>query len=78
MGITPYENIMGKGENAFNQHFLLFPKCFLTYQRTIAPFEPKWHCRLQKALNLDLAKIFSSGKDLVVHVSLCSAEQMSS
>ena len=22
------ENIMGKGENAGNQHFLLFPKCF--------------------------------------------------
>ena len=22
------ENIVGKGENAGNQHFLLFPKCF--------------------------------------------------
>ena len=22
------ENILGKGENACNQHFLLFPKCF--------------------------------------------------
>ena len=22
------ENIIGKGENAGNQHFLLFPKCF--------------------------------------------------
>ena len=22
------ENILGKGENAINQHFLLFPKCF--------------------------------------------------
>ena len=22
------ENILGKGENAGNQHFLLFPKCF--------------------------------------------------
>ena len=22
------ENIMGKGENAGNQHFLLFPQCF--------------------------------------------------
>ena len=23
------ENTVGKGENAGNQHFLLFPKCFL-------------------------------------------------
>ena len=23
------ENIVGKGENAGSQHFLLFPKCFL-------------------------------------------------
>ena len=23
------ENIVGKGENAGNQHFLLFPQCFL-------------------------------------------------
>ena len=25
----PFENIVGKGENAGNQHFLLFPPCFL-------------------------------------------------
>ena len=25
----PFENIFGKGENAGNQHFLLFPQCFL-------------------------------------------------
>ena len=24
-----FENIVGKGENAGNQHFLLFPHCFL-------------------------------------------------
>ena len=24
----PFENIMGKGENAGNQNFLLFPQCF--------------------------------------------------
>ena len=24
----PFENIVGKGENAGNQHFLLFPPCF--------------------------------------------------
>ena len=34
-----FENIVGKGENAGNQHFLLVPRCFLPYQRDIAPFE---------------------------------------
>ena len=29
------ENTVGKGENAGNQHFLLFPQCFLLYQRAI-------------------------------------------
>ena len=27
------ENTMEKGENAGNQHYLLFPRCFLLYQR---------------------------------------------
>ena len=27
-----FENIVGKGENAGNQHFLLFPQCFLFCQ----------------------------------------------
>ena len=26
------ENTVGKGENASNQHFLLFPQCFQSYQ----------------------------------------------
>ena len=28
-----FENIVGKGENAGNQHFLLFPQCFLPTER---------------------------------------------
>ena len=28
-GLGRVENIVGKGENAGNQHFLLFPQCFL-------------------------------------------------
>ena len=37
-----FENIVGKGENVDNQHFLLFPQCFLlhVFQGKIAPFEP--------------------------------------
>ena len=27
-----FENIVGKGENAGDQHFLLFPQCFRLYQ----------------------------------------------
>ena len=27
----PFENIVGKGENAGNQHFLLFSQCFLPF-----------------------------------------------
>ena len=27
--IDVFENIVGKGENAGNQHFLLYPQCFL-------------------------------------------------
>ena len=27
-----FENIVGKGENAGNQHILLFPQCFEPYQ----------------------------------------------
>ena len=34
-----FENIVGKGENAGNKHILLFPQCFLAYQRKLAPFE---------------------------------------
>ena len=34
----PFENIVGKGENAGNQHFLLFSQCFLSYQRRIRKF----------------------------------------
>ena len=26
-----FENILGKGENAGHQHFLLFPQCFSTF-----------------------------------------------
>ena len=28
LGKKFFENILGKGENAGNQHFLLFPQCF--------------------------------------------------
>ena len=33
LGYKPFENIVGKEENAGNQHFLLFPQCFLLHHR---------------------------------------------
>ena len=34
----PFENMEGKGENAGNQHFILFPPCFQPYQRQKSSF----------------------------------------
>ena len=62
---NPFENIVRKGENTGNQHFLLFPQCFL-------PF-PKENCKFSvtfiflssaNAFNLDESKILSFGKEL--------------
>ena len=41
------ENIVGKGENAGNQHFLLFPQSFLSFPRQISIFQSHFFCRLQ-------------------------------
>ena len=41
------ENILGKGENAGNQHFLLFPQRFLSYLTEIEQVEPHGIYRLQ-------------------------------
>ena len=35
----PFHNILGKGENASSQHFLLFPICFQLFCRQISIFE---------------------------------------
>ena len=52
LGKPPFENIEGKRENAGNQHFLLFPQYFLTFQRQSLLFEPHLICYL--AFNLTL------------------------
>ena len=41
------ENTVGKGENAGNQHFLLFPQCFLLYQVEKSSFQQCLLRRLQ-------------------------------
>ena len=34
---TAFENIVGKGEIAHNEQFLLFPQCFQLSQTTLSP-----------------------------------------
>ena len=43
----PFENIVGKGENAGNQHFLLLPQCFLPSPKQISVFDTHLNCCLQ-------------------------------
>ena len=58
LGRKAFENNVGKGENAGNQHFLLFPQCFLPFQTKTAIFGLHLFCRLQ------MLKILSFGKEL--------------
>ena len=57
----PFENIVKKGENAGNQHFLLFPQCFLPYQGHESSAEIRCTLKLSSdsasAFNLDHRKI---------------------
>ena len=46
----PFKNIVGKGEIAGNQHFLLFPQCFLPIPKQISIFQSHLICRLQMLL----------------------------
>ena len=43
----PFENIVEKGENAGNQHFLLCPQCFHSFPKQISVFESHLFCHLQ-------------------------------
>ena len=47
IGKKPFENIVGKRENAGDQHFLLFPQCFLLISGQTLIFESHLFCRLQ-------------------------------
>ena len=42
-----FENIVGKGENAGYQHFLLFQQCFLPFPNQIFIFHSNIFCQLQ-------------------------------
>ena len=41
-----FKNIVRKEDNAGNQYFLLFPQCFLPYQKEESSFQQQLFCRL--------------------------------
>ena len=47
LGNKPFENTVGKGEIARNEHFLLFPQCFQPVWITFFHFHQIWNCHLQ-------------------------------
>ena len=51
------ENIVGKGENAGNQHFLLFPTMFSTLSPKKFNFSVTFILLSANAFNLDRSKI---------------------
>ena len=53
----PFENIVGKGENAGNQHFLLFPQCFLPFTKQISKFQSRLFCRLHMLSILSFGRV---------------------
>ena len=61
---TAFENIVGKGEIARNEQFLLFPHCFLLNQIIVSPFVHIFDLISLFAAKLEEPKICKSGKGL--------------
>ena len=59
------ENTVGNEENAGNQHFLLFPQCFLPYQVEKSSSLTEFFSSSANAFSLDPIKILSFDKDLI-------------
>ena len=71
-----FENIVGKGENAGNQHFLLFPQCVQPFPKRFLVFRPNFFCRLQNAFILDQSKLLSFAKRVKADESMgCNETQ---
>ena len=58
------ENIVRKGELAWNKQFLLFSQCFLPYMARIFHFKHTLKMSSAICLNLDKSKILSSDNEL--------------
>ena len=59
----PFENIVGKGENAGNYHFLLFLQSFLPIQKKRVPVS-SYILLSANSFNLDQSENLSFGKEL--------------
>ena len=59
---TAFKNILGKGEIARYEQFLLFPQCFLLNQITVSPFARIFGIISLFAAELEEPKIGISGK----------------
>ena len=59
-----FKNTVKKGENADNLHFLLFPQCFLLYQKRENVTLASFHFSSANAFNLVMSKNLSFGKGL--------------
>ena len=59
-----FENIVGKGEIARNEQFLLFPQCLLLNQMIVSPFVGIFQIISLFAAELEELKIGMSGKGL--------------
>ena len=56
------ENTVGKGENAGNQHFLLFPQCFLLLSKREIIILAMFHLSSANAFTLVTSTILSFGR----------------
>ena len=61
---TAFENIVGKGEIAHNEQFLLFPQCFLLNQIIACPFANSFDIISLFAAEFEEPKIGVSGRGL--------------
>ena len=74
---TAFENIVGKGEIARNEQFLLFPQCFLPYQISVSPFVHIFDIISLIAVELEESKFGISGKGLLPLDEICSRHSKS-
>ena len=58
----PFENIVGKGENAGNQHFLLLPTMFSMLLWTNYMYLETFYLSSANAFKLEKAQLLLSGK----------------
>ena len=79
---TAFKNIVGKGEIARNEQFLLFPQCFLLNQIIVSPFVNSFDIISLFAAELEEPKLSQWGKGLNKWIFLVhkrgSTEQYSS